>query len=396
MRTRALVAALVIYPALANADGDSPYLFYTFDNPAEFPAGTLENDIQGLLTIEPEATVAEETAPHASRHLSVTGAIVLSGKRFTGNGKTHLEVWVRPQSVAVAEGTEFLDYDGAAVALFRTGQGHAELHALHISEKDKGFWVSTGQRISIDEDGRAISWHRLHIIQHWEKGRWDLALDGMPVLEGLGRGASAQGRDFELWFYGQGAQAANAFDDVLICALSPDLLESHLARTRTTQVPTSPPPLETEKRVTRQTTESSRRQKALASENRPRIGRAKILNIQLQVIGGGRHIGEFESKDPSGQPQNFALYTPGYDEDGKPKPLEIQIRCDAELEEGASLEQIQWAITEHSQDPAQNVRVIVHGTFANGPSLIAEVPSEWSNKPLAIRCGKLQFQKRSR
>lgn len=395
MSTRALAAVLLSFPPWAMADGDSPYLFYTFDHPADFPAGPLE-EAQGLLTIEPEAVVAEETGPAVSRHLSVTGAVVLAGKRFTGDGKTHLEAWVRPQAVAVAEGAEFLDYDGAAVALFRTGQGHAELHALHITEKDEGFWVSTGQRIVVDEGGRAAAWHRLHITQHWEKGRWDLALNGETVLQGLGRGSSAQGRDFELWFYGQGEQAASAFDDVLICALPPDLLENHLSRTRTARVPAVPRSVGTEKRVTRQTTDSSRRQKALASEDLPGRGRAKVLNIQLQVIGGGRHIGEFEATDSRGQPQNFALYTPGYQEDGRPKPLEIAIRCDAELEEGASLEQIQWAITEHSQDPAQTVRVIVHGTFANGPSLVAQVPSEWSNKPLAIRCGKLPIQKRSR
>ena len=394
MSRRVWVALLLSFPVVAMAEGDLPYLFYTFDSAGEFPAGPLA-DHQGFLTLEPDVAVAEETSPQKSRHLKVTGAVVLAGQRFTGDGQTHLEVWVRPQAVAVAEGAEFLDYDGAAVALFRTGPDLAELHALHLTENDKGFWVSTGQRLEIDQDGRAATWHCLHLTQHWETGRWDLALNGVTVLQGLGWGACARGRDFELWLYGHGALAANAFDDVLICAVPPNLLENHLARTRAAQAPGPVRPMNAGKRVTRQTTDSSRRQLALTAENLPRPARAKVLNIDLKVIGGGRHIGAFEATDAAGQPERFALYTPGYDENGRPKPLELQIRCDAELAEGATLEQIQWAITEHAQDPAQPVRVIVHGTFAHGPSLIARVPSEWSNKPLSIRCGKLQLQEQS-
>ena len=103
----------------------------------------------------------------------------------------------------------------------------------------------------------------------------------------------------------------------------------------------------------------------------------------------------FESDAKNGKKQKFALYTPGYDEDGKPKPLEVQIRCDAQLKEGATLADIEWAITEHQgEDQKKNLMVILFGTFETGPSLIAKIPSEWSNKPLSIQCGQLGLKKR--
>lgn len=393
MKTLAWILAVASITIQMRGSEASPYLFYNFEDSTDFPAGALVEEKRGIQVMKPQAVVVATSGAAPSRHLMVSGAAVLLGNRFTGDGRTHLEVWVQPQAVALAEGAEFLDYDGAAVALFSVGEGQAELHALHIAADDRGFWVSTGKRIPVTTSGAAETWHRINITQHWEQGRWDLALDGIPVLQGLGRGSSAEGRDFELWLYGHGDGAFNAFDDVLVCAEPPDILESHLSKKRGARVLGPQQPSSTDKRVRRQTTGSSRRQHDLASPDPKKAGRAQVLNIHLQIVGGGRLVGEFESKDKSGRMAQIALYSPGYDADGKPKPLEVQIQCDAELEEGASLGQIEWAITEHPKEGEDKVRVIVFGTFAQGPSLIAKVPSEWSNKPLSIQCGQLGLQK---
>ena len=63
------------------------------------------------------------------------------------------------------------------------------------------------------------------------------------------------------------------------------------------------------------------------------------------------------------------------------------------IKEGATLDDIEWAITENPKDGEEQVRVILSGTFHSGPSLIAKVPSEWSNKPLSIHCGALGLKR---
>jgi len=300
---------------------------------------------------------------------------------------------VRPRAVSSKDGAEFFDYDGAAVALFQNVDGLAELHALHIGEDQKGFWVSTGVRLRV-KDGVVEDWFRINITQQWEVGTWDLAVNGTQVLQGIGRGACADGKMFEVWLYGNGSQSVNRFDDLLISADPPDVLESKIASMRKPRISTSSVVSSQEKKVSRQTSDDKRRQHMLPSPDPKKYGQVQVLNMSLKVVGGGRHIGEFESKDKNGQEQKIALYSPGYDEDGKAKPLQVRIRCDAKLGEGVSLSQIEWAITEDPKEGANEVKVIVFGTFATGPSLIATVPSEWSNKALSIHCGQLGLTKR--
>lgn len=375
------------------ADEMSPYLFYQFEDAKVFPIGPLVDNAQGLQMMTPESIVIEEPGIVPSRFLEVSGSTVVIGNRFTGHGKTHLEIWVRPRAVSFKDGAEFFDFDGAAVALFQNVDGLAELHALHIGEDQKGFWVSTGVRLRV-KDGVVEDWFRINITQQWEVGTWDLAVNGTQVLQGIGRGACADGKMFEVWLYGNGSQSVNRFDDLLISADPPDVLESKIASMRKPRISTSSVVSSQEKKVSRQTSDDKRRQHMLPSPDPKKYGQVQVLNMSLKVVGGGRHIGEFESKDKNGQEQKIALYSPGYDEDGKAKPLQVRIRCDAKLGEGVSLSQIEWAITEDPKEGANEVKVIVFGTFATGPSLIASVPSEWSNKALSIHCGQLGLTKR--
>jgi hypothetical protein len=393
MKLFALSAALVLSSIHSLAAGGTPYLFTDFEDSALFPLGKLKSETAGLQVMTPDASIVKEEGD-AKGHLQVSGSVVLLANRFTGDGQTNLEVWVKPRAVVMGDGMEFLDYDGAVLALFQTEGNHAELHALHFVDGGNAFWVSTGIQIS-NQDGVADQWHVVHIQQHWQQGSWDLRVDGVTVLEGLGRGQCADGKLSEVWLYGHGESLANSFDDLLLSAEPPDVLERELSALHKLRTFDKAQATTKQKRVGRQTRESQRRQNQLAQPDPSKTGEAKHLNISLQVVGGGRHIGEFESDDKNGEKQKFALYTPGYDENGKPKPLEVQIRCGAQLKEGATLGDIEWAITEHQgEDKKKNLKVILFGTFETGPSLVAIVPSEWSNKPLSIRCGQLGLKKR--
>ncbi len=393
MKRIALSALLILTSIHSLAAGGTPYLFINFEDSDLFPPGKLKSETAGLQVMTPDAFIVKEKG-EAKGHLQVSGSVALLANRFTGDGQTNLEVWIKPRAVVMGEGMEFLDYDGAVLALFQTEGNHAELHALHFVDEVNAFWVSTGIQIPI-QDGVAAQWHVVRIQQHWEKASWDLTLDGVIVLQGLGRGQCADGKWSEVWLYGHGESLLSSFDDLLLCAEQPDILERELSTLHTLRARDKAPVTAKQKRVGLHTKESQRRQNQLAQPDPSKTGSAKILNINLQVVGGGRHIGEFESDAKNGKKQKFALYTPGYDEDGKPKPLEVQIRCDAQLKEGATLGDIEWAITEHQgEDQKKNLKVILFGTFENGPSLIAKVPSEWSNKPLSIQCGQLGLKKR--
>lgn len=372
-----------------------PYSFTNFEDRQEYPAGPWRDGAAGLQVTTPEARVAEGSSDEESRHLLVSGAVAQVGRRFTGDGQTHLELWARPRAEQPGEGAEFLDFDGAALALFATGEREAEFHALHITEDDKGYWIATGTRVRL-QGGGSEKWHSVHIIQHWEQGTWDLALDGVRVLEGIGRGTCADGPAFALWLYGTRAGETCAFDDVLVSSLPPDELEKQMALAKRLRAPPWSDSLSPDKRVGPQTQDARRRQHQQSSPKRAAMGQIKSLEMRVEVVGGGRHIGEFESKEKSGEMSKFALYTPGYDEDGKPKPLQVRLSCDAQLEEGASLADIEWAITGTPKDEGKDGRmlVVLRGTFEKGPTLVATVPAEWSNKPLSIHCGNLGLKRR--
>lgn len=395
MKSVLIICGLAATLNMSAAEQRSPYLFINFEDEREFASGPLREGAGGLHPSKPEVSVVAGTNAAESRHLRISGAAVQMGRRFTGDGQTHLEAWVRPRAEQPGEGVEFLDFDGAAVALFASGPNEAEFHALHITENDNGFWIATGARTRL-KDGASETWHSIHLIQHWDQGTWSLSVDGVPVLEGIGRGTCTKGAVFELWLYGTKAGEPCLFDDLLMSPLPPADLEKQMAfaARRHWMAPSSE--RSSDKKVGPKTKNASRRQHQMPSPNRKSIGGIKNLEMHVNVIGGGRHIGEFDSQEKTGQTGKFALYTPGYDEKGRPKPLELRLRCDAQMEEGASLAQIEWAVTEMPKEGGgkAGLRVIAHGTFEKGPTLTTTLPSEWSNKPLSIHCGSLNLSRR--
>lgn len=376
----------------SSADSSLPYLFVNFEDNKEFPSGTLRAGSHALQMMSPDASVVEGASQDESRHLMVSGAVALVGQRFTGDGQTHLELWAKPHSERTSDGTEFLDFDGAVVGLFESSEEKAEFHVFHATESDRGCWLSTGVTVALQK-GVCEAWHRINVTQDWSQGTWSLGIDGAPVMEGIGRCTCAEGNLFELWLYGAGEREPSAFDDLVVSSVPPDVLERAVAsRARAIA---RPPGNRQERRVARLSADAARRQHREPQPDSRKSASSRIFETHIEVVGGGRHIGEFTSKGKSGEDKKFALYTPGYDENGKPKPLQVRIRCDAKLELGASLRELEWAVTEMPKDKQSSVRVIVHGTFEKGPTLTVTIPSEWSNKALSIRTGYLKLERPS-
>jgi hypothetical protein len=311
-------------------------------------------------------------------------ALLLAGKRLASDHRSYAEVWVRPQATETQAGDEFIDFDGAAIALFRSNvEGKAEFAAFHQTDAGTGYWLTTGQVFDLDARGASAQWHRLNVMHNWEAGTWELEIDGAKVLIGLHRSGEINVERFQCWLFGQ-PRGECRFDDLLISPLPPDELETQaIAKQWARRSPTKAGVVMTPTKASAKQT--TKRRHSTMPSHVERVTTPSTYEFHVMVVGGGRHITEIEVKDPKTGPGRIALYSPGYDDKGQPIPLKVEIRSDDHLSEGLILADLQWAITEvvdaKSKEP---IPVLVHGDFSTGPTQLATVPSKWSNKGITI------------
>lgn len=369
---------------------DIPYHFFDFEAPL-FSPGTLTLSNPGLNLRQGWAQiVSTQSQDDNGQYLVVSphhphGALLLTGTRIAADQRSHTEIWVRPQATDPHTGEEFVDFDGAVVGLFRTpNKSSAEFHAFHQTSKDSGYWLSTGRLIHLDDQGKAHLWHRLNITQNWETRTWSLKIDGELLLTGLSRSGEVDPQRFECWLFGQ-EQGACDFDDLLVTPIDPDQLEAKAIVGRISKRSTTAPIHQTLPTKASSKQAGLRRQAALPKSSPDVVAKPSTFDVHLKVVGGGKHLTEIDVDELDHKSRRIALYSPGYDADGNPLPLQLEIRSDGYLSEGLVLADLQWAITELA-DPKQpkQLQVIVHGNFSSGPTQTATVPSKWSNKPLSI------------
>lgn len=371
------------------------YYFLDFEPPST-KEGTISENVRDLHILQGEAVVVVEKLNESHQHLSLKASSPfsttwLSGERFP-SAVMHLELWVKPVATDLAQAEEFMDFDGAPVAFFRTaGDSRAGFYAFHETEDGKGAWLATGQTVDIDSSGTAKDWHRVGIVTESGSRSWSIEIDGTQSLVGLRSASGLLSDRFQLWLYGQ-VGADVSFDDILISPISPDNLE-HLAQSAHALPSRSSEAVE--RKIASTPKVEPRRQSRVPKPKEAALAKPRIGDIHIKVVGGGRHLAETSVKEKNGETKKYALYSPGYDDNGKPKPLRVEIRCDAAMVEGTSLEAIAWAITEMGKEgEKRSLEVLAHGNFATGPTQIGEVPSQWSNKALSIRVGtNLRFEK---
>ena len=250
--------------------------------------------------------------------------------------------------------------------------------------------------MNVDDTGHPAEWLRVGIVHDWTAGTWQIEINGTTLLVGLRRHADVVKDRFELRLYGQ-ELGDNSFDDVLISPLPPVELEARtLAQNAARRRVAQQHALDAAKRVSFAQTNQERRQRQTVKADEKIQAIPSLLDVHLKVIGGGKHITEIDYNDSKGEKQRTTLYVPGYDGNGKPLPLEVEIRCDAELKPGMTLDGISWAVTEQGDDKnPKPLTVLVHGTFVTGPTQIAKVPSKWSNKGLRIHVGQLKLNNKA-
>ncbi|MDP3852076.1 MAG: hypothetical protein Q8Q59_16365 [Luteolibacter sp.] len=383
---------------LLRAESESlPYHLIRFEENEGYQAGAFKGSGGGLQLLQGEARIVREDRDEAGQCLeTVAGdpyaSIHFHGERVSRNDKTYYEVWVRPCASPLAKSEEFMDLDGAVLGFFAYGpDGHATFHAYHALPEDAGYWVSTGVSAAVGSSGMTQEWIRIGICQNMATGTWDLEIGGEVVLSEIRPTETSREDGIQLWLLGH-ETGATRFDDLLVSPVDPDSLRlgetKHLPQGRSARNGHAGNLDRTgERKVGRKQSDDDRRRHDAGIPAGLAKAAPKSLEFEMDIIGGGTQHGKFDGKGADAN-RSFLLYTPQYDDAGKPLPLKVRIQCDAELAEGVDLSKILWAVTELAKkEDKEPLRVIAHGTFTTGFTQIAEIPSEWANKGTQMRVG---------
>lgn len=392
--TCCLMAAAAVGALRAESES-LPYHSIRFEEEEGYQEGAFKDAGGGLQLLQGDARIVREDGDGDGQCLeTVAGepyaSIHFHGERVSQNGMTYYEVWVRPSASPMAKSEEFMDLDGAVLGFFANGlDGPATFHAYHALPEHQGYWVSTGVSAAVGPSGMTQEWIRIGICQNLATGTWDLEIGGEEVLTDIRNTDTPQEDGIQLWLLGHESRA-NRFDDLLISPVEPDSLRVG----ETKYLPLGRAVMQSnagnldrtgDRKVGRKQSDEDRRRHD--AEIPAEIAKAtpRSLDFETDIIGGGTQHCKFD--DHSIQ-QKFLLYSPQYDDDGKPLPLKVRIQCDAELAEGVDLSKILWAVTElDKKDDKEPRKIIANGTFTTGFTQIAEVPSEWANKGVQIQLG---------
>ena len=375
-----------------------PYHLIRFEESEGYQAEAFKGSGGGLQLLQGDARIVREGGDQAGQWLeTVAGnpyaSIHFHGERVSRNRKTYYEVWVRPSASPLAKSEEFMDLDGAVLGFFADGQdGPATFHAYHALPEQAGYWVSTGVSAAVGPSGMTQEWIRIGICQNLTTGTWDLEIGGEVVLTEIRPTETLRQGGIQLWLLGH-ETGANRFDDLLVSPVEPDSLRlgepKYLPQGRSARNG-HPGNLDRtgERKVGRKQSDEDRRRHDAGIPAGMAKAAPKSLEFEMDIVGGGTQHGKFDDKASDSKNQSFLLYSPQYDDAGKPLPLKVRIQCDAELAEGVDLSKILWVVTELAKkEDKEPRRVIAHGTFKTGFTQIAEIPSEWANKGTQIQVG---------
>ncbi len=287
-------------------------------------------------------------------------------------------MFVRPAALEDPASDEFLDFGGAVVGFFLNGS-EGEICALSSQTAEESVWISSGLRVSLSDEGVAEKWMRVTIRLNQKAGRWDLAINGQPMLAGLR--TVPRPRALQLWLYGDRTRPVQ-FDDVLVSNRPPGELEREFPREPSRQMDAA------NRKIGRQVVTQRKANVDLHQASKPlqaARGNVRLNDWHLSLQSGDRVYDEPEAKN--GMPKLIA-YAPASDEAGDALPVTVTITADASLEPGADLGDLCWEVSELlGMDEKLNPktgRVIVRGNFRSGLVQTAVIPAEWARKATSV------------
>lgn len=380
-----ILGALLCWTLVPSADAESRYYFTDFEIASGWSPGPLKPKKSAFLVAQGRAVIAP-VAGESGQALELRpsdpfGAVVLDASPVADHAIVWSETFVRPAALDESSSDEFLDFGGAVLGFFRSGD-EGELCALSQKSAEESVWISTGLRFPLAADGLAQTWMRLTIRLNLKVGRWDLFVNGQPVLRGLR--ATARPRGLRLCLYGDKSRPV-AFDDVLIANRSPEELEAEFPREQTQRRREMTP---APGRIGRQVVTKAKANAQLR-EAYPPLQTARG-NVRLEdwhyTVKSGEQV--YTSSPDSDAPFRLTAYTPAYDENGNPLPVTVTVTADARLEPGADLGDLRWKVSEVVGIDAQNRlktgAVIQTGDFRTGLVQTITIPAEWTRKATSI------------
>ena len=273
------------------------------------------------------------------------------------------------------------DFAGAAIGFFRVG-AEGELRVLHGRKGKEALWVSTGVRVPLDPAGLAADWLRINVRLSRSSGRWALAVNGERVLGGLQIVELPRNELLPLYLFGH-EDVACRFDNLLISAIEPDMLEKLLAARTARAARAGAAPSRSDPTVLAPKASSTLRQprgaEPTALDDAPQL---KGWQVTMSV-GDREYRGAADRFDQPSDAPKIIAFAPGSDEAGNPLPQRITITADAELRPGLNLRKLRWAHKELLSLEKYGV-TIFEGDFAAGLVQEVTVPPEWSRKATAV------------
>ncbi len=231
---------LALSPAIARsetvllppaASGVAPPYHADFEDPS-FTLGSV-NGQNGWTVEQGTATVTEKSGRNGSRGLELRAASPFTQARLTlapGEAPSPVmffDFYVLPVATSGSKVEEFLDVDGARIALAGAGGTSATLTVFHGDGAGGGHWLPTSLEVPVSKTGVANAWVRLTVRVDFTRQSWDVWLDGKPAAADLGLQENGIARPQNYIIMGDASELVG-LDDLQIAAANPLALDTDL------------------------------------------------------------------------------------------------------------------------------------------------------------------------
>jgi hypothetical protein len=292
-----------------------------------------------------------------------------------------LSAMMRVSASPTAEGHEFLDFDGALLALVAdpANPSLAELQLFHSVDGEVGWWFATGAKFPLCREHGLTAWLDITVTRDFTKGVYSVEVDGHPIMQSVGAYPYREEKSQYVWFFG-GAKSFHLLDDVY---LGPPAEAPVRAKLREKLAPTLaegdpdtpteparfPPNAKQFKKKSGQTARRAPRGKPSVGEAAPAGERPDpISGVDFEMFTADETLDHISAKF-DGKGAVTAKKTP------KNKlPVTFRITLRTQIEEGLRLDHVSWHITRHfhrKPDTGEIKEVFASGDFSQ--NLVQEV-----------------------
>ncbi len=366
------------------------YFFADFEAAAGWTPAVLPSAKAGFHLIQGQAAVAALAEKDSAQVLELGpstpfAAVFVETRAVAKAPVVFCEMLIQPPAVDAAMDAEFLDFGGAIVGFFRKG-ALGEVRVLFARSSEESVWISSGLSFPLDEMGRAAEWMRIAIRLDRRTERWSLRVNGAEVLAGF-RALPGEAAGLPLWLYGQETQPTRV-DDLLVTTVEPEDLEKMIEwRQRRAARGGGQAPATMGARLATRTVPSDKLRSAqpVIREATQRLVKPVLHAWELALQIGDTTFKPGPATEIEGRKTSLLIYSPRYDDEGRPLPGMLSITADAEVRPGVDLSRVRWMIAEVKKWPDELGEMVAAGDFRSGLVQDATISPEWIRKATTVR-----------